>query len=146
MKKIKEYKNAAGDNYATLYSIEEEKCIHDSWHGTFGKQENFRCVLTDIKDEVVSNPGKYDKWLADLSGMKGNWDSSRDFVATYIMPKVISRGIKKEAIILPRNIFAKLSTSDAISKTEGGAIFEMKYFDDLEDGKRWLFQEEAYNT
>ena len=91
-----------------------------------------------MSDQILSRG--ITKWLADLRNMKGSFDGSRDWMIQEIMPKLIQGGLLFEAIVLPKNIFAKLSTRDAIMKIEN---FELRQFDDLEEANAWLNKTDA---
>ena len=51
------------------------------------------------------------------------------------MSKLIQHGELFQAIVLPNNIFAKLSARDTIKKVSN---YELKQFHDPEEAKNWL--------
>jgi hypothetical protein len=135
MKIVKEQKNAVGETYVIITLDEEKGIIQDTWIGPFGTQDNFRNGVSQVLDVLVNSKGKIYGWLADLRDMKGSWDSSRQWMAESVMPKAIKSGLKAEAVVLPRNIFSKLSTKDTIMKMTG---FELRQFEDIEEARLWL--------
>ena len=135
---LQEFKTTSDDVYAKVYYDEEKNTITDVWEGAFGTQENFRTVILYMSDQILSRG--ITKWLADLRDMHGSFDGSRDWMTQEIMPKLIQNGLLFEAIVLPKNIFAKLSTRDAIMKI---ANFELRQFDNVEAAKAWLNETDA---
>ena len=135
---LQEFKTTSDDVYAKVYYDEEKNTITDVWEGAFGTQENFRTVILYMSDQILSRG--ITRWLADLRDMNGSFDGSRDWMTQEIMPKLIQNGLLFEAIVLPKNIFAKLSTRDAIMKI---ANFELRQFDNVEAAKAWLNETDA---
>lgn len=132
--KPKIYTRLDGVVYAKVSIDNEYNCIMDIWEGPFGSQENFRNVLKDIGDLIVKKG--ITRWLADLRNLQGSFDSSSDFLLEEIMPRVIRSGLLREAVVLPKDIFSKLSATDAIKRLNN---FEIRQFDDLEKAKEWLY-------
>jgi hypothetical protein len=130
---LHQFKNAAGKVYATVSFDEATKCISDTWEGLFGTQENFRTVLLYITNAIEER--KAVSWLADLSQMNGSFDGSKQWIIDTVMPRVIGAGLRFEAVVLPKNVFSKLSTTDTIMKLSN---FEIRQFDNLEKAKSWL--------
>jgi hypothetical protein len=130
---LKQYKNSAGGVYATVGYDEKNKCVYDTWEGMFGSQENFKTVLLYITQVIEER--KAVCWLADLSKMSGSFDGSKEWIISTIMPKVVRAGLMYEAIVLPKNVFSKLSTKDTVTKINN---FEIRQFDDVEKAKAWL--------
>ncbi len=130
---VQEFQNAEGLIYATVGYDEKSKCIIDTWYGLCGTRDNFRKVLTYIVH--LAEDKKAVKWLADLRRMHGSFDDSRDWIAEVIMPGVIRAGLRYEAVVLPHNVFSKLSTKETILKIQN---FELRQFSDIEKAKLWL--------
>ena len=130
---LQEFKSFSGATYAKVYYDEEANTIMDVWDGTFGSQDNFKKVISFIKEQIVSRG--ITKWLADLQFMKGSFDGSRDWMTQEVMPQLIQAGLLHEAIVLPLNVFSKLSARDAIVKIHN---FELRQFSDINEAKSWL--------
>ncbi len=130
---LKEFKRTSGTTYATVSYDEENNCIMDTWEGLFGTQENFQAVILFIADVIEEK--KVTKWLADLRKMNGSFDGSKLWIVNNIMPRVIKAGLLYEAIVLPNNVFSKLSTKDTITRIHN---FELRQFEDIEKAKAWL--------
>ena len=130
---LQEFKTSSGHTYANVYYEEQQNTIIDVWEGVFGTQDNFKAVILYMCDQVDERGAT--RWLADLREMKGSFDGSKDWIVGEIIPRLIRSGLLFQAIVQPRNIFAKLSTRDTILKIEN---FELRQFDDIEEAKRWL--------
>lgn len=126
-------RNSFGDVFVTIEINEELNCIQDTWGHPFETQENFRNALEVIVDLLKKH--NLQKWLADLREMKGSWDFNRNWMVDELMPKARKAGLKYEAIVVPKQIFSKLSTVETISLLEG---YEIRQFDDIEKAKTWL--------
>ena len=130
---LKQFKNSKDVVYATVSYDAESNCVMDTWEGFFGSQDNFRSVVLYVAEVIAEK--KAVKWLADLSKMNGSFDGSKDWLVSEIMPKVIQSGLLYEAIVLPKNVFSKLSARDTITKIKD---FELRQFDDINQAKSWL--------
>jgi hypothetical protein len=139
-----ELRNKANLIYVTITAYPDKGLIKDEWHsenkdnkeyGDFGHVDNFVRGIETILDIIKEGNGIYYKWLADLREMKGSWDSKRDWMANTVMPQSIANGIMYEAIVQPRNIFAKLSTQDTIMKL---GKFELQQFNDYNQAMIWI--------
>ncbi|MEM8966917.1 MAG: hypothetical protein AAGE93_10915, partial [Bacteroidota bacterium] len=128
----------SGQKYLTISYDEKEGWVQDKWTGNFGTQENFRNGVLSVVEFIEGSQGQCTMWLADLSEMKGSWDSSRDWIAQHIMPRVLKAGLLFEAVVLPKDVFSKLSAQDTIMKIDD---FELQQFQDIEEAKVWLTQQ-----
>ena len=132
MEKI-ELRNGTGEVYVTIHYLEELHAVMDVWTGAFGTQENFRRGLEKVVEVIEKT--KANKWLADLRLLKGSFDPSAEWLTTVIMPRTIELGLEFEAIVLPKEIFAKLSAKDAIQQVKNLYIRQFWNFD---EAKQWL--------
>ncbi len=123
---LKKFENSSGVVFCTVSYDEANACVIDTWEGMFGSQDNFKKVLNYVVGVIEEK--KATKWLANLNRMNGSFDGSKDWIVSDIMPKVLKAGLLFQAIVLPANIFSKLSTRDAAAKIQN---FELKQFDDI---------------
>lgn len=130
---MKTLSSGAGNEYVTIYYDEKTKVVMDVWDGMFGNQENFRKGVLSVIDIMKEKECKY--WLADLRNMVGSFDSQKEWIKEEIFPEMIKRGIEKEAIIIPYNIFSKLSASTAI--LEIGSL-KIRQFGEYDPALAWL--------
>lgn len=77
------------------------------------------------------------KWLADLTAMEGSFDESGPWLVNELMPRAISNGLDYEALVLPKNLYAKLAAVDAITRIRH---VEIKRFGELEEAREWLME------
>jgi hypothetical protein len=130
---LKKFQNASLKTYAIVYYDKENKCISDVWEDRFGNSDNFKAVLSYVATEIENR--KAVKWLADLRNMEGSFDSSSEWIQKEIMPRVLKAGLMLEAVVLPKNIFSKLSVRDTVIKINK---FELQQFDDIQKAENWL--------
>ena len=81
--------------------------------------EKYRCTKTLIQNEA----------------MTGSFSGLNIWVADYFMPKMISMGLKYNAVVLPKNLFAQLSVADWDNKITG---FTSRNFKSSEEALTWL--------
>ncbi len=132
---LQQFTNASGSVYATVGYDERNNCVYDSWEGMFGTQDNFKRVLSYVSEVIEEK--KATRWLADLRKMNGSFDGSKEWIIRDLIPKVTSAGLLYQAIVLPQNVFSKLSAKDTITRI---SKFEIRQFDDIDKAKSWLKQ------
>jgi hypothetical protein len=127
------FDSTARHTYLTIGIDETVPCVVDVWTGAFGSRENFRNGVEKVVEVLIEK--KYSKWLADLSRMEGSWDSSREWMLKELMPRAIKGGLTAEAIVLPKDVFARLSTQDTVVKLHN---YQLRQFDDWQQAREWL--------
>jgi hypothetical protein len=127
------FESSSGHQYATISFNEEAKCPQDIWRGSFGTQGNFQKVLIKLID--VMEDTKSSKLLTDVSQMVGSFDSSREWIVQENIPKLIRNGLRHHAVVIPKNIFSKLSVKDYSQQVAG---LEIMQFGDREEAIKWL--------
>ena len=142
MEKVAELNKLDGSVYCTIYLDAKNHLVMDVWEGSFGTQDNFKHgiikVLTVIKAQGCT------RWIADIREMKGSFDSSANWLYQDAVPKGMLYGLRKAAIIWPKNVFSKLSTKDAMKKLD---FFEIRAFDNPIDTFEWILPvEEEVNS
>lgn len=75
------------------------------------------------------------KVVVDISEMTGTFNGINDWMAEYLMPKLVTLGFRASAVILPKNIFVKLSADEWEEKTSG---FTNRNFEKFPDALIWL--------
>jgi hypothetical protein len=133
METLKEFMNGNGEKYCTVLYDEKNKWVYDYWNGMFGAQDNFRRAVVYWKDLAVKHQSP--RGLTDVSQMVGSYDSSKEWMEKVIMPQVIKAGLRFHAMVIPTNVFAKLSTKDYASAVKD---YTVQIFDDVEKAKAWL--------
>lgn len=130
---LHEFKSSIQHTYLTIGIDESVPCVVDVWTGPFGNQSNFRQGVEKVVEVLIEK--KYAKWLADLTRMEGSWDSSRGWMLDELLPKAVKGGLRFEAIILPKDLFARLSAQDTIIKLKD---YHLRQFDNLQEAHSWL--------
>lgn len=129
----KEFKKENGVLYAQVSIDRQRAILQDTWLGGFDTQENFRKVLSFIASQIEEQ--KIVGWLADLREMEGYFDESSEWLSQELMPRAINAGLLKEAIVLPKNVFARLSTKETVLKIQD---FELRQFHNYSQAEKWL--------
>jgi len=132
MKKI-EFRTSSDFLFATITEDLDQKCLRDTWYGSFGAQDNFKKVLLTIADrfEAVG----FIKGLSDTREMTASFDSSREWMVQEIIPRLLKNGLRYHAIVIPKSIFSKLSIKDYVQKVAG---MEIRQFGDILEAEKWL--------
>jgi Golgi nucleoside diphosphatase len=87
------------------------------FHGWIGYRTNEQ--IMQVLDGHFMNFYKQYKcksMIIENSKMSGTFTEINDWLAGYFMPKMISMGLKNNAVVLPQNIFSKLAVEDWIRK------------------------------
>ncbi len=132
----KELLNKAGKPYLKITADPTTGIVKDVWNGAFGSQDNFKMGINAVLEILREGEGKYWGWLADLRHMEGSFTSSQEWMGTYAMPLASQYGLRFEAIVLPQNIFSKMSTSETAVKVKN---IQLQQFGDYELAQKWLF-------
>lgn len=133
MEKIRSFRRKDDTVYAEVFVDQDLQMVSDVWTGDFGKQEDFIEVVDHVADLIVKH-GMV-RWLADLRQMQGSFDPSLDYLTNNLMPRVLSAGLKREAVVLPKDAFAKLSVSSAFLQIRD---FRLQHFQDYDAARVWL--------
>jgi hypothetical protein len=133
MKVLEKLQKENGTVYVTIKHDEQINAIVDVWDGFYGNVENFNRALKRVAELIEKHRCPY--WLADLRNLQGPFNNSSAFIVNEVMPKAIKAGLKKEAVVMPANFFAELSTKQTTDKIGN---LEIKIFGDIEAARNWL--------
>lgn len=125
--------NANGRRICFVYFDAELGATRDIWTGDLESQNNLRNGLELVLRSIEQN--KSTKWLADLSHIEGSFEESREWIAKNVVPRAMKLGLKYEALVLPKNIFAMLSVQETLVNIEG---LEIRIFGDTKEAVAWL--------
>ncbi|GJL90890.1 hypothetical protein [Hyphococcus sp.] len=125
--------------YAIVGDNPASGLITDVWFDRFDSQDEFRAVLTHVRDKFQA--GGYRYWLADLRFLASSFSESEDWLIREIMPAMFEAGLKREAVVLPDTAI-KIEGADAFA-TGARALREIadgrvRGFTDITLAKRWL--------
>ena len=98
--------------------------------------DEIRTGLNTGRDFVKENNVK--KWLGNTTHMDAIDDADIEWINNHWFPTLLEAGIQKMAVIVSTNVFGKMAVEDIISKVETLNGFESRYFDNEEEGEKWL--------
>ena len=119
--------------YVTLELDEEFSCLTQRWKG-FAKSEQFREGIN--KSLEIFQQRQIDKIISDTQNASLVKKEDTDWVATIIIPKLVQRGLRCMAFIVPTNVFTQISVDNFKNEAKGGV--RIQYFDDYEKAKEWI--------
>lgn len=125
--------STAGRRICIVRYDREIEATVDVWTGDFESQENLRRGLELVLQNIEKN--KSAKWLADLSQIEGSFEESRGWITNNVVPRAMKLGLKYEALVLPKNIFAMLSVQETLIEIEG---LKIRTFGDTHEAIAWL--------
>lgn len=125
--------NSRNEPYVSIYYDNELRASVDVWVGDFESEENFILGLTFVLECLKKNNAR--KWLADLSGIEGDFSFIKPYIINYIIPEAKKFGLQYEALVLPHNIFGLLSVQTAMEEIEG---IEIRLFATVDQAIAWL--------
>ncbi len=112
-----------------------EGILYHGWIG-FSPAEELKEVLEGHFFEIFAK-NNCQKMLIENTQMTGSFSAVNQWLADYFMPKIVRRGLKDCAVVLPKNIFAQLAVKDWDEKVGG---FTTKNFDNANKALTWLKQ------
>lgn len=125
--------NSDNHTYLEIYYDHTINATVDIWKGDFESEENFKNGLLLVVENIKKNKSR--KWLADLLEIEGSFDFARDFIAQTIIPQAIGFGLRYEALVVPKDIFAMLSVQETLMIVD---ILEIRIFGNLKSAVDWL--------
>jgi hypothetical protein len=103
------------------------------WIG-YRSDEQFK-EITDGHFFDLFKKNKCTKILVDISDMTSSFHNVNDWMATYLMPKLVKAGLTHSAVILSKNVFTQLSAAQWEEKSSG---FTNRNFQNVEKALAWL--------
>lgn len=125
--------NSRNEPYVSIYYNDTLQASVDVWVGDFESKENFILGLSFVLECIKKNNAR--KWLADLSGIEGDFSFMKAHIIHHIIPEAKKFGLQYEALVLPHNIFGLLSVQTAMEEIEG---IEIRLFATVEQAVAWL--------
>lgn len=121
-------------SFLKIHWNEKINCVQMEWK-KFVHGEGFRSGLN--KGLELVNSRKTAKWLADLKHLRVISVADQEWSKNDWFPRAISNGIRHMAIVLPDDLFAKLSVNSIMTNVEISELF-VRYFNDVNDAEQWL--------
>ncbi len=113
----------------------KEGILFHGWVG-FRSSEQLKEVLDGHFFDIFTKNG-CKKMVINNVKMTGSFSSVNDWLGNEFMPKMVSKGLTDNAVVLPGNVFAQLAVEDWDQKVGG---FTTKNFPTLEEGLTWIRQ------
>jgi hypothetical protein len=120
-------------HFIDLSYAKKEGIMFHGWIG-YRSNEQLKSVL-DGHFANIYNQYKFKNMVIEISKMSGAFNEANDWMATYFMPKLVSFGLQKSAVVLPANVFSQLAVDDWNEKVSG---FQSRNFGSVNDALTWL--------
>jgi hypothetical protein len=121
-------------DYLKIHWNKEIQCVWMEWK-KFVKGNSFRGGL-DKGLKLIIEKGSF-RWLADLRLLKVVDMDDQEWSNMDWFPRAINGGIRYMAILVPKNIFAKMSVN-AIMEKVASRDLTVHYFESIEEAEDWL--------
>ena len=121
--------------YLTVHWNEKVNCVHMQWI-KFVKGKGFRNGM-DTGLDLHIQKGSPPSWIADARNLQVLDTEDQNWTNTDWFPRALKSGIKNMALIIPKDIFAKLSVENIMNKVPDTDLTS-KYFTSLEEAENWL--------
>jgi hypothetical protein len=109
------------------------KILIHAWIGYRTSDEFIEICEGHLYDQFKKN--NCAKIQVDISKMSGSFSGVNDWMANTFMPKLVNAGFKCSSVVLPADLFAKLSAEEWESKVSG---FVTRNFDNADAALTWL--------
>lgn len=119
-------------HYIDLTYLKQGIIFH-GWNG-FRSTEQMKAVLDGHFLDIFKNH-RCKGALVESTRMSGSFNEANDWLAEIFMPKLVSLGLRKVAVVLPHNIFAQMAVDDWDKKING---FVSRNFGSTNDALEWL--------
>lgn len=124
--------------FVKIFFDEQSKIMESSWNEGNGEmnKNDFEQTITEVANSIKTYSPVY--YLPDDSNRLFVYEiEMQNWVAQILAEACIIVGVKKFAIVQPRELIAQLSTEQTVD--EAGEIpFDIRYFNDRETALDWL--------
>lgn len=124
------------DNLVKVFYYKEYKTGLGAWRGN-GIGDDYKKSMIKIKDLITEK--KIEGWVAEISNFGVVSKENKDWVNADWFPSVIGAGLKRMAVVVPSNIFGKMSAEEVLAKVTDQV--HIKHFDNLDSAKAWIKSE-----
>lgn len=104
-------------------------------------EEEYYTVFSKIGE--LYRKHKVKKWLGNtLNFLMPVSPKLQEWTATELTPMLIEAGLQKMAIVVPGDFIAGLSVQQSVDEmnTSNESNFETRYFDNVEEARKWLLK------
>ena len=124
------------NNLVKVFFYEEYETGLATWKGN-GIGKEYVSSMEKIKDLIAEK--KIKRWVAEISNFGVVSAENKEWVNTVWFPEVMASGLQRMAVVVPTNIFGKMSAEEVLAKVTDR--MHVRYFDDLESAKTWIKNE-----
>ena len=127
--------NVVDTDVYTAWCYPTKKLIHHQWHA-YCKGDAFR----DPMLKAIEAFEKYGctKWLSDDRDFAGPLDlEDWKWGEVYFTNRIVARGWRYSAMVLPKEAFAQISTGALIDYFDAKGV-EARLFTSLEEAEQWI--------
>ncbi|MEL6559201.1 MAG: STAS/SEC14 domain-containing protein [Bacteroidota bacterium] len=124
------------DNLVKVFYYEEFKTGLGTWRGN-GIGEDYKKSMSRISNLIAEK--NIEGWVAEISNFGVVSKENKDWVNTVWFPSVIGAGLKRMAVVIPSNIFGKMSAEEVLAKVTDQV--HIKHFDKLDSARAWIKSE-----
>ncbi len=123
--------------YITIHYIEEENLVYTEWHG-FANSEEYREVLNTYTE--VAKKYNVTNWIGNTKNAKAIRPLDQEWTVKEWVHEFAKTNVKRMAIIVSDDIFNKMAIDNIIRKGNEIVKFDTKYFNNLEEAKKWVLE------
>jgi len=117
---------------AELIYDEEKNTLYQRWIGFSGLEPFMEAIDKAVE---ISEQYKVDYILSDTREQAVVKKEGTDYAAS-VMPKLVKKGLKKMAFLMPESIFTKISVQSFTKESHSDII---KHFIDEKEALDWLY-------
>lgn len=129
------------DKLVRVFYYEEFDTGLGTWKGN-GIGKAYQDSMSAIKDLIKEK--KITRWVAEISNFGVVSPENKEWVNTVWFPEVIAAGLQRMAVVVPKDIFGKMSAEEVLAKVTEHV--HVRYFDNLDQAKDWIKSEVLTNT
>ncbi len=122
------------NNVYNVYKDDESGSIVMEWNG-YATSSQFREGTEKMLSLLIETDAR--KVIANMRDMVLIGEEDQKWMETNFLPRAIKHGFKACAIIEPTNYFNKIA-AETISVKVAKENLDIRFFDTLEEGKKWL--------
>jgi hypothetical protein len=129
----------AQNDFGSSHYDRDKKIIHYFFEGTVNVEKGKEIFAKTLK---FSEDNKIVGIHANIMGLKGTFSMFDEYFSNEYFPLLSKRGLKFHSMILSVDIFTKYAAQRLLQKsnTHKKEEFEMKTFDNPEEGYKWLLE------
>ena len=121
---------------ATLSFNQDTNCIELIWK-QFQDEQTYKMLFNKGLNSLIEK--KATCWLSDIRNEGVVGPSTSNWMKTEILPVAFKNGLQKIAIVMDADVFKTFYVKNFETIKE--ASLKMRYFDSIDDARKWLKEE-----